>query len=191
MRVREYVQDPFDQARVALGDLLELSSVLYGSSEADRYGRTSRTVHEEVRRPDLREPQEGREGKEGDSRLRTLGLGAQVRGLGKVKRRGFRSRALGLSLHLSLNSSQSTSNCPVPGGMSLILQASQGECLGRVEIAAAMFVMNRQRLIGLRRHVHGAIRTLQYLPPATYSFIEVSRSAHGARQEPQGFDVNL
>src|SRR3989442_1944348 len=65
VRVRCDVEDPFDKTRAAPRNLLELSSVLHRPSEADRYRRPRGTVHEEVRRPDVREPQERGEGPEG------------------------------------------------------------------------------------------------------------------------------
>src|SRR5580765_3128470 len=60
LRVRGLVEDPLDEARTASGNLLELPSVLYRPTEADRHGRPRRTLHEEVRRADVREP-EGRD----------------------------------------------------------------------------------------------------------------------------------
>ena len=49
----------FDQARAASRDLLELPPVLHRPAETDRHGRPRGAIHQEVRRADLREPQEG------------------------------------------------------------------------------------------------------------------------------------
>src|SRR5262245_54137567 len=56
------MEDALDQARAAPRNLLELPPVLHGQAEADRHRRPRRAVHEEVRRPDGREPQEGSRG---------------------------------------------------------------------------------------------------------------------------------
>src|SRR5207248_1070404 len=64
LRLRGDVEDPLDQTRAASRDLLELSSVFHWPSEADRYRGPRGAVHEEVRRADLGEPQEGGEGQE-------------------------------------------------------------------------------------------------------------------------------
>src|SRR5262245_55524564 len=58
--VRRDVEDALHQAGTAPGNLLELPPVLYGQTEAARYRRPNRPVHEEVRRANERNPQEGR-----------------------------------------------------------------------------------------------------------------------------------
>src|SRR5947208_647127 len=59
LRVRQYVQDALDQAGAASRNLLGLPSVLHGAPEADRYRRTRRALHEEIRRPDSRTAEDG------------------------------------------------------------------------------------------------------------------------------------
>src|SRR5437660_6257321 len=66
MRLRRDMEDPVDQARAAPRNLLELPSVLYRQAEADRHRGPRRAVYEEVRRADVREPEEGRKGGEGE-----------------------------------------------------------------------------------------------------------------------------
>ena len=63
LRLRGDVEDALYEARAAPGNLLELPSILYRQAEAARYGRPRRTFHEEVRRPDVGEPEESRQGR--------------------------------------------------------------------------------------------------------------------------------
>src|SRR5262249_21593907 len=57
LRVRSDLEDAFDQARVASGNLLELPPVLHGQAEASRHRGPRRALHEEIRRADDSEPQ--------------------------------------------------------------------------------------------------------------------------------------
>jgi len=62
--VRRDVENALHQAGAAPGNLLELPPVLHGQTEAARYRRPDCPVHEEVRRADERNAQEGGRGDE-------------------------------------------------------------------------------------------------------------------------------
>src|SRR5213080_5419379 len=66
LRVRCDVEDPFNQERAASRNLLELSSVLHGTSEADRYRRARGALHEEVRGADVGEPERSGQDRQDD-----------------------------------------------------------------------------------------------------------------------------
>src|SRR5262245_33726225 len=67
MRLRQYLEDPVDQAGAAPRNLLELPPVLHRPAEAHRHGRPGRAVHEEVRGPDVGEPEESGKVEEGNN----------------------------------------------------------------------------------------------------------------------------
>src|SRR6185369_12531810 len=60
LRVRQHVQDTFDQARTAPRNLLGVPPVLHGSPEADRHRGTGRALYQKIRRADLGAAQDRR-----------------------------------------------------------------------------------------------------------------------------------
>src|SRR5579885_3365287 len=115
--MRRDVEDPLDQARAAPRDLLELPPVLHRPPEADRYRGPGRAVHEEVRRPDLREPEEGREVEEGNGSRRQ-----EVDEASRFELQTSRLPAAS-SLQLFSNTCQ-----PVPRGIGLARPQARLEC---------------------------------------------------------------
>ena len=120
LRVRRDLEDPLDQARAAPRNLLELPPVLHRPAEAARHRRPRRAVHEEVRRADVGEPQEGREGDQGQEGSDAGALthdAAQWSMRSAAARSHARSRRSRPELQTSPNIQ--SSNCPFSNSLDL------------------------------------------------------------------------